>query len=241
MLYDFLARGAGIRFRSSTLTGLLSLLLSAAPALAQPPEAPAPALAFEESAVVIENVAPESRHAIVGVNRGFEAFVGSMDRFDGRVEAGEEGVARFELPSEERLSPRSVWAAVDLVSGDLVVGAPEGTEVHRIDPPGRGLGFAARFLEGEGRFLDVLLVRPEEGPEGEEAAGVWAVRAIDGGRDDRDGEANSRISLAVADLVELLESGPAPERLRPKDVLVGIEPASLRIFVVQLADGPEGE
>jgi hypothetical protein len=61
----------------------------------------------------------------------------------------------------------------------------------------------------------------------------------DGAGLDRDGEANSRLTLDVIDLLALGDSPPAPERLSPKDVLVGVDPQTLRVYAVRLADAPE--
>jgi hypothetical protein len=169
------------------------------------------------------------------------------------------GVASYELPatpaagSEDDpgaevapspVPPRSVWAVVDLTTGDYALAAPQGSDLRQVDAPSRGLGAAARFLDQDGRYLDVLLIRPESGPDGVEAAGLWGLRVGDGGEQDADGVADSRISLAFAELWPLADSPPAPEALAPKDVLLGVDPENLQIYAVQLAAPPadgEGE
>jgi len=229
------------RLSASPFVLSLSLCALAPTAAAQPAAEPTLALAFDATSVTIGGAPAGGRVALVGISRERDAFLSRLVRFDEVVSADAEGDARFELPDGQEVSPRSVWAAVDLATGDHAIAAPPGGEVHRVELPARGLGANRRFLDGDGQLLDVLVIRPAAGPEGAEAAGVWGLRAGDGGETDRDGEANARISLSFTDLIALADSGPPPESLRPKDVLLGVDPFSMAIYAVQVADGPEGE
>jgi hypothetical protein len=202
-------------------------------------EPPALGLDFESTAVTVAGAPPGSRVALFGVAREFEAFRASVTRYDEVIETDDKGAGRFELPEGRAVSPRSVWAAVSLVDGELAIGAPEGWKVERVEFPAGGLDDERRFFDSDGSLLDVLVVRPEAGAEGIEAAGTWGVRAGDGGEADRDGEANARISLAFTDLMALSDAAPSPETLQAKDVLVGIEPFSLRIYAGQLTDAED--
>ena len=234
-------------FRSRLEAVILMLSLSlpiGAPApfaAAQPPEEPTLALAFDATSVTVAGAPSGGRVALVGVARERDAFRSQLVRYDEVIETDEKGAARFELPEGRGVSARSVWAAVELAGGGFTIAAPLEGKVERVDAPAAGLGAARRFLDAEGKLFDVLLVRPESGPEGAAAAGVWGIRAGDGGGVDRDGEADARISLAFADLMALAAAEPAPEELRPRDVLVGVDTLTLAIWAVQLADGPEGE
>jgi hypothetical protein len=212
-------------------------------ATAQPPSEPppaaevAPAITFEETAVLVSGATPEGDVVVFGLGRDRERAIPRTLRMEQRLAADLDGALRWELP--EPVMARSVWAAVDLATGEYVLAAPEGHELDRVELPAQGLGANARFLEHEGRFLDLLLVRPASGPGGEEAVGFWGVAMGDGAGLDRDGEANSRLTLDVIDLLALGDSPPAPERLSPKDVLVGVDPQTLRVYAVRLADAPE--
>jgi hypothetical protein len=195
-------------------------------------------LALEARAVAVAGITPMGLAVVVGVGRDRVAFSPRTVRFDQVVEADESGAARFELPDDQVVPDRSVWAVVDLATGSWAVAAPKGAEVRLIGSPARGLGAAARFLDQDGRRLDVLLVRPESTSEGAEAAGFWGLRVGDGGVMDSDQERNHRLSLRFTDLVPLGDSPPAPEELVPKDVLVGVDSVTLEIYAVQLAAPP---
>ena len=225
----------------------LAVLLSLLPgprAAAQSPSAPppaapviAPVLGFEASAVTVSGATPEGGVVVFGLGRDRRRAVPRVLRLEHELAADADGALRFEL--DEPVMAHSVWAAVDLASGEYALASPVGHELERIDFPAQGLGANARFLDSEGRFLDVLLVRPANGPDGAEAAGFWGVAMGDGAGLDADGEANSRLTLDVTRLLALEDSPPAPERLRPKDVLIGVDPQTLRVFATRLADGPD--
>jgi len=225
---------AGFRFLLLAVCALCGL---AGGASAQEP--PALELSFDATAVTVAGAPPGVRVAIFGVAREFEAFRASVTRYDRVVETDDKGVARFELPEGRAVSRRSVWVAVELTEGGLAVGAPEGRKVDQVEFPEGGLDGERRFFDGAGGLLDLLVVRPEAGAGGAEEAGVWGLRAGDGGESDRDGEANARLSLAFSDLSALADSAPAPETLQARDVLVGIEPFSLRIYAGQLTDAED--
>jgi len=203
-------------------------------------EPPAFEVGFETTVVRITGAPPGGRVALFGVAREFEAFRASLTRYDEMTETDDKGAGRFELPEGRAVSPRSVWVAVSLVDGELVIGAPDGWKVERLEFPAGGLDDERRFFDGDGGLLDVLVVRSEAGAGGVEEAGVWGLRTGDGGAMDRDGEANARISLAFSDLLALADAEPSPETLQARDVLVGIEPFSLRVYAGQLTD-VEGE
>jgi len=228
--------------RHARLAVALAVALAATlpiPLHGQPPEGEPPlTVSWEAQALVIDGGTPMARAAVLGVGRDRVNYTARTLRFDQVVTADETGAARFELPDQEAVPQRSVWVVVDLATGDFTVAAPEGAELRRIETPARGLGAAARFLDQEGRRLDVLLVRPESGPEGVGASGVWGLRVGDGGRMDGDGKVDHNLSLRFADLQPLAESPAAPDRLAPKDVLVGVDPESLEIYAEQLAAPP---
>lgn len=236
-------------FAAVLLTCLLVLLALPPGAAAQdepPPEPPAEpelVVGFEPSALTVDGAPPEGSVVLFGFGRTREAYVTELRRFDALLTADAEGAARYALPEGAAVPQRSVWVVVDLGTGAYTVAEPEdtgGLDIPRIDFPARGLGANLRFLRTEGRYLDVLLVRPASGPEGEEAAGVWGLRTGDGGERDADGVQDGGIDLDVATLTALADSGPPPERLRPKDVLVGVNPETFELFATRLADAPEG-
>lgn len=202
-------------------------------------EAPTFEVAFDTTAVTFTGAPPDSRVALFGVAREFDSFRSSLTRYDEMIETDDKGAGRFELPEGRAVSPRSVWVAVSLVDGELAIGAPGERKVERVDFPESDLDGERRFFDGAGGLLDVLVVRPAAGAGGVDEAGVWGLRTGDGGAMDRDGVANARISLAFSDLSALADSAPAPEALQARDVLVGIEPFSLRVYAGQLTEAED--
>lgn len=202
-----------------------------------------PALAFEEAAVTVSGATPEGGVVVFGMGREWTGYTHHVLRMEHLLTADADGALRWEL--EEGLMPRSVWAAVDLVTGEYTLASPAGHTLERVEPPAEGLGANARFLEHEGRYLDLLLVRPASKEGGEETAapeetgGFWGIALGDGAGLDRDGEADSRMTVDLLDLQPLGDSSVAPERLRPKDVVIGVDPQSLQIYAKRLADGPD--
>ena len=223
----------------TTLVSLSLSLSAGAQGVTPPPAAPevAPEIAFESAAVTFGGATPGGRVALFGIGRDRQDWTPRVTRLDDLVVADGEGAGRVDL--DEPVIVRSVWAVIDVATGEYALAAPEGTELSRVELPAEGLGANLRFLEREGRFLDVLLVRPESGPEGEESAGVWGVAMGDGAGLDRDGEANGRLELDLASLYPFGDTGPAPLGLKPRDVLIGVDPQTLEVFAQRIADGPD--
>ena len=237
------------------LLALLWILLFPLGASAQandepPPEDPvevAPALSFDEAAVSVSGATPEGGVVVFGMGREWTGYTHHVLRLEHLLTADADGGLRWEL--EGPVLPRSVWVAVDLASGEYTLASPDGHELERVEPPAEGLGANARFLEHEGRYLDLLLVRPagDEKGEGsdetatqpEEVGGFWGIALGDGAGLDRDGQADSRLTVDLLDLQPLGDSDVAPERLQPKDVIIGVDPQSLQVYAKRLADGPD--
>lgn len=193
---------------------------------------------FEESAVVVERGAADAPLAVFAVERGRRGFMPYVDSHGQLVRTSASGSVRLELA--EPVASWSVWAVVDLVTGGHVLASPpEGPGLRRVDFPRPGLGNAGAFLEDWRELLDVLLVRPAAAvPEGHDPAaevGAWRLLLGDGARWDGDGEVNARVRLTPALMQPLGDSPPAPERLRPGDVLVAIDSRTLEVYATTLA------
>ena len=203
-----------------------------------------PIVAFEESSVEIAGATPSGDVVVFGLSREWTGYVHRVLRREVRLQTDATGAVRWEL--DEPVEPRSVWAAVDVATGSFALAAPDGFEIERVELQAAGLGANARFLEREGRYLDLLLVRPSEtlgggqGGSAEDESGFWGMALRDGGDLDRDGAADSRLSVDVTELTALGDSSAAPERLRPRDVVIGVDPETLRVFATQLATAPDG-
>ncbi|HSN85652.1 MAG TPA: hypothetical protein VL025_02790 [Thermoanaerobaculia bacterium] len=201
-----------------------------------PPAAPASlALRFEEQAVVISGLRPNGQ--AVGFSVAREISDGSativrreeiLDDTDG------DGTVRFELDRE--VPWKSIWVAVDLATGGYVLGTPEGFPLRERTLPEAGL---VRFAEGPealdvaGELAEVLVVRP--------GLGAWGLTAGDGGTLD-DGEPGDRrvsFALPVARGLDRIPGNPAaPERYRPRDLVVVVDPNRMEVAVTRVAEPP---
>src|SRR5215208_391656 len=99
---------------------------------AQPPAAPAPpAIRVEAAAVVAEGIPAEGRIAWFSVAR--EATGEGSRSVRRKVLAADDdgdGVVRFALG--QPVPPRSMWAAVDLATGELALAAPDGYPLRQV-------------------------------------------------------------------------------------------------------------
>jgi len=201
------------------------LTLGAVPAWSAPPS-----LSFEEQAVVISAATPDGPVAVFGVSRGFNGFTGYVLRHDEVLTAGADGVARLEL---ELLPPRSAFAVIDLVTGEMGFGAPEGFELLQ-----RPLGPGSIDANGAGlteqrRWVYALWVRPQAAA----GAGAWGAIVGDGGATDADGAEDGVVRAAVSSFVPIEDGDSAPpERLAAGDVVVVIDPESLEVAAARLSE-----
>jgi len=216
------------------LAALWGCLGAAGPASAAWPEplgqaaSAAPTLVFEETAVVARGFSEGEDVVFFAVARIPLGFTSRVELYQGEEIADFFGEARFEL--EEEVPLKSVWTVVSRRSGALVIGAPEGFPLREVPFPREpflpgAAGAVSRIRHGF-PWVDLLVVRPQ--------VGAWHQRATDGGAADRDGEPNGRPVTDLEDLVPIGVSPGPPERLLPRDVVVGIDPRDLRFYAATL-------
>lgn len=207
--------------------GVAVVLAAAVPSWGAPPS-----LSFEASAVVVSGVTSGGSVAVMGVSRGFNGFTGYYLRTDEVLtDADGDGSVRLELelPLSEVFS---VWAAVDVTTGELGLGAPEGTELV----PASGLPAIAVSGDGTlltapvGRWAYTLWVRPGQG-----GSGVWGAVVGDGGSGDEDGAEDGSVSARVSTFAALDGAESAvPASLVTGDVVVVVDPETFAVETVRL-------
>lgn len=219
-------------------SGLLTLAAAFLVALAWTPRASAAPLrlAAEPERIVVAEMTPGGRVAVVGVMRRISGVIPGFERWEGIVE-DEDGDGRVEIALERAASPEwSQWIAIDLGSGEwATAGRSDAAEPSR--PLGAGPELAAGtsvWPVAEG-IVEVLVVRPGEG----ERAGAWAGEVWDGGSADGDGLADGRAGVAPSRLQPVGASGLAPERFAAGDVLIAITPRALRYGITRVVGGNE--
>jgi len=193
--------------------------------------APGPQVAFEDSSVVVDGLAPGAEAVLLGVGRGISGFLPYQVSFAELVTADAAGAVRLEL---ERPMPEvSVWVAVALADGAYTLAAPEGSELRQVALPARAIPASLARLEDARRSLQVLWVRPVGSPPAE-VSGGWTARVDDGSALDGDGGENRRLAV-VLDLLAPIGASPAPPaKVAAGDVLVGVDVETLEVYAVRL-------
>lgn len=145
-----------------------------------------------------------------------------------------DGSVRYELGRE--VSTVSVWLAVDLVTGDMAISAPEGFTPRELTfPPGvlrSGLGNRLNRLEMTGRTVHALMARPGADPT---LTGAWLLRLGDGGDQDDDGAYDGKMGFLLAQMTPVGASPLPPEEIVLGDVIALIDPDTLDFVVATFA------
>jgi len=184
-----------------------------------------PQIRFEPQAVVAEGISPGKKVVFFSIAREVSGYATTtVHRQEILSDADGKGIVRFELGREVPF--KSVWFAVDLDTGQFAVAAPEGFPLREVPFPARAIPAALNRLELQRSLVEVVLVRP--------AVGAWAVRVGDGGALDEDREADGTLRAALSNLTPLGESPAPPERLRPDDLLLVIDPQTLVYLTARL-------
>lgn len=205
------------RRKSMTRAALIAML-----ALTAQTAAAALAIRIDPDAVHVSGAIRGGRVACIFVDRApLNTFTGSMVATD----TDNDGEVRIAL--KRPLDDRTVWAAVDLETGEFTAATTEGT-VTNLTFHGhsfRGNGGDLKQLESEDfERLDILLVRPR--------TGAWTISGGDGGPGDSDGEENRKFVLDVESMKPVQDRfGPAPKKFEKGDVVVLIDPSTSDIYV----------
>jgi hypothetical protein len=199
---------------------LVTALLAAAAtsSLAQP------GITFSASTVDLSGFSPGRKVAWLSIAREVnDNWVTRVVRREGLVQAGSKG--ELSLPFDGARSANSGWVAVDLASGSVAFGTPQGTNWRLVEPSARtdsaGASDVAHFLQDDRRFLELMLVGQE---------GAWGLSVGDGGASDEDARPDGTIRAALRALRPIANSGAAPNSPRAGDVIVAFDPDRLETY-----------
>ncbi len=207
---------------------LIGSSLLAARAVAQTPLT----LRFEAQAATVAGATPGGDVVFWGVYRERLARVStSVGKLGDRVSADAAGAARLDLGRD--VPGLSVWAAVDLASGQVALASPAGFQWAEIDPQGRRIDKALGRLAVDRHELSILLVRPGLTAG---SSGSWQLDVFDGGALDEDGAYDGSLRAALAAFLPDRKAGHAPPRFEAGDVLVAVDPADLAAFSVTVGN-----
>jgi hypothetical protein len=132
-----------------------------------------------------------------------------------------DGIARLELPAA--VPPLSVWAVVDPAAGAYTLADPRQLDLSGLAISVASFGPRDRITVARDE-VDLLVVRPGGGPD----AGAWSLYASDDGASDFDGVLNHQVVVQVAAMKPLGVGLGGPAALVPGDLIVAVDPRSLR-------------
>lgn len=196
------------------------VLLIVAIALAVPAEGAELGVSFTPTTVVVKTATPSHQVVVFAIGIGSRGRAALLTREALEETSDGTGVATF---TPRRIPPRSVWVAVDVTDGTFGIASPSG-ELPALLPLAADAWQTGRAtVDVTRRFLEVLLVRP--------GAGAWTLQVTDGGPKDDDARLDGTSRLRLDKMGTLVGDSAAPAVAVQDDVLVIVDPQTLRYFV----------
>lgn len=186
-------------------------------------------ISFEAQTLEADGLTPYADAAVYGLSRGRVGWRVSTLRVATLVnDDNGDGLISLDLPRAP--SGSSVWAVIELQSGEMTVSPGPGGRLREVDSPANALsgsGGTVQHLAEEGRpYLEMVVVRP--------GSGAWIARLGDGGPADADGVNNGHIHAQFADMSPLGGSGSPPATLQPPDLLLVVDTRTLEFYRIRL-------
>lgn len=192
------------------------VILVAACLLVQAAALAAPArisVSFTGADVVVSGATPNGQVVLVGLARQPLGDRTRVVPYCQLLDSGRDGTAHF--PINGSLDWKSVWGAVDLTTGDTVVGHPDRSPGRQAEWRGKGLGRDGNGklnrIEQQGDWLLLMLVQP--------SGDVFQSSVVDGGPADEDKRSDGTITLSLDSFETRRGKGSRPDEARPGDVL----------------------
>jgi hypothetical protein len=179
-------------------------------------------VSFTPSTVVVSNDQPAvHRYVLLTVGRDTRRHMAILTR-EVLVETDTDGdgVVTF---NPRRIPADSLWVVIDVESGVYKAASPGGVLPEALPIAGTAWQSGTATVNSGVAYLEALLVRPQ--------AGAWVVRATDGGPRDGDAKQNAVVTARLAGMDRLIGEQNAPATAALKDVLLLVDPQSLRYFI----------
>jgi hypothetical protein len=210
--------GARMAMASCRLA-MCALVLTATPLHA------ALSITFNGSVIRVTGVTPREQIAISAVMRQAQGGMIRSAADTQQLLTDTDGDGAVEYDAQAPIPPLSIWAAVDLRSGDFAVASPRPYRPRVLPLPPAFVKNAPAdefdTLIGGHMILNVLWVRPGNG------GGAWFLHAADGGSNDTDHKANGRAVLSTAAFRGLESSDAPPKKMKKGDVIVVLDPFAM--------------
>ena len=177
-------------------------------------------LTFKQNAVTVGGATAGHQVVAFGIGIGKHGRAPLLTRYVRALTDDDgDGAVTFAV---RNLPSRSVWVAVDLESGEHAVATPTGETPAALDFPADAWRGGRADVDVAGAWLEVLVVRRK--------VGAWTLRTADGGSNDADGASNGVLKVRLDRMERLTGEEKGPSFTIPKDLIVVIDPHTLRYF-----------
>ena len=189
---------------------------------------------FEPQAIVANGITAGADVAFFGVGLKPDGYESEVVRW-ADVVPGTKGSTTARLVIGEAVPFKSVWAVVDIHSGEFVLVGSPGYRVRRVIVPKHllkaGEGDQPDILTQRAEFIELLVVRPNKG--------AWRFQAMDGLGDD-DNRDDGHISASLDHFQAVGATKETLHKLSAKDVIVMIDPARMEAWAITADDALSG-
>ena len=183
-------------------------------------------VSYDGESVTVGGVTPFGTIALFSVGKTMEGWARNT-RFIAEqiVDADGDGVVTY-TPDSGFIPRRSVWAIVDVETGNRITSSPPGFRLARAELPAQllipGTGGESDSVDLPGRSLLVIVERRSQG--------FWAQRVSDGGVLDADGDHDGSVRVPLDALFPLEGSPPPPTSFQRWDLVVAIDTDAMALW-----------
>jgi hypothetical protein len=188
-------------------------------------------MTFSGSTIVIGGTVGSQPIYLYGVAREPRGFINRIQSYEARL-TDDAGAGQVTYPFDPARSSRSIWVAIDLVSGESVAGHPPGYPAAPMADPQERLKMNSSSqvaqLTAIGTLPDFLIVRP--------GVGIWHQSATSGSSLD-DGTEDGKVTLSVSHFEpQDATTGPPPQTLQNGDVVFVIDSFHARYSLTKVGE-----
>ena len=218
--------------RSTTFIGAVIVGMAlAGPVIAAQPAPQALSITFHDDSVSVGGALPSHPIYLFGIAREARTYITRLQPYETRL-LDTNGVGKVDFAFKRARSWRSIWFAVDLISGAATAGAPPEYLSNRITLSGKELkkdvGGEIAQIAADGALVEFVVVRP--------GVGVWGELVASQGPLD-EGSDNNKVTLSVFKLQPLAGTiEAAPKKLKKGDVVFILDSFHARYGVGRVGD-----
>ena len=171
-------------------------------------------IVFKSNVISIGGATRNQPIYLFGIAREPRGYITSVQAYEARL-IDESGTGTVSYPFDSKVRHRSIWVAVDLVSGSATAATPEGYKAEVVSLTDRHLkkdpAGAIAQLAADGVLVEFVVIRP--------GVGIWGQSVGSRGPAD-EGIEDGRVTVSVANLRPRGgTTDPPPQKLKKGDVV----------------------